>query len=173
MGIPFFMNLPRTTCQIGDGAAIAYQTKLPVVCEFPLVGCCCTGARCAYGSYRRPSFAQHRFCLNLGGIANISAKTNNNSRPVVGFDVCYANQILDRLAQQLGYDYDNNGELAAQGKLIPKLLLDLNGLDLANKLTLNRSITNNRETKLCLLLNNMRIAPTINCILLAFIWHSK
>ncbi len=135
----------QMTCQIGDGAAIAYQTKLPVVCDFRSSDVAAQGQ----GAPMVPIadlhlFAQHRFCLNLGGIANISAKTNNNSRPVVGFDVCYANQILDRLAQQLGYNYDNNGELAAQGKLIPKLLLDLNGLDFG-KQTYPKSLNNQQS----------------------------
>lgn len=150
----------QMTCQIGDGAAIAYQTKLPVVCDFRTSDIAAHGQ----GAPMVPIadlhlFAQHRFCLNLGGIANISAKIASNNdtstlrnkdiciekdRSVVGFDVCYANQILDSLARQLGCEYDKDGMLATQGKLINALLADLNALDFG-KMPYPKSLNNQQS----------------------------
>lgn len=150
----------QMTCQIGDGAAIAHQTKLPVVCDFRTSDVAAHGQ----GAPMVPIadlhlFAQYRFCLNLGGIANISAKVMPNNEDeltlhnkviskknysIVGFDVCYANQILDGLARQLGYEYDKDGMLATQGKLIDALLGDLNALDFG-KMPYPKSLNNQQS----------------------------
>lgn len=120
----------QMTCQIGDGAAIAHHLQLPVVADF-------RSADLAAGGQGAPMvpiadlhlFEAYRFCLNLGGIANLSAKTApQHPYPIVGFDVCYANQILDRLAQQIGLPYDHNGDIANNGQLLPELLQQLNNL---------------------------------------------
>ena len=90
----------RFTTQIGDGAAIAARTNLPVICDF-------RSADIADGGQGTPIapigdlllFPTHRFCLNIGGIANISGKTNGS---IVAFDVCTANQVLKFVGQPPG-----------------------------------------------------------------------
>ena len=71
-------------------------------------------------------FADYRFCLNIGGIANISCKTGNG---IVAFDVCAANQVLNSLANSLGKEYDDEGQIAASGHINEELLQKLNALE--------------------------------------------
>ncbi len=113
------------TSQIGDGAAISAKTKLPVVCDFRT----CDVALEGEGAPIVPIgdihlFGGHRFCLNLGGIANISCKVNSDK--IVAYDICAANTVLNRLANELGMDYDKDGHLAASGHIDAYLLEDLN-----------------------------------------------
>jgi anhydro-N-acetylmuramic acid kinase len=116
----------KFTTQVGDGSAIAAGTYLPVVCDF-------RSADVADGGQGTPIvpigdlllFPLHRFCLNIGGIANISCKTENS---IVAFDICPANQVINSLANRLGKEFDDLGKLAADGKLSKPLLEKLNGL---------------------------------------------
>ena len=69
----------------------------------------------------RHLFAEYPICLNIGGIANVSYEMNGRR---VAYDICMANQLLNYLANKLGYDYDNNGQFAKQGK-VDKELFDI------------------------------------------------
>ena len=119
----------RTTTQIGDGAAIAAVTGLPVVCDF-------RSTDIALGGQGTPIvpigdlllFHDHSFCLNIGGIANISCKTKGQ-QSIVAFDICAANQVLNALANRMGFEYDAGGRVARSGALNETLLQQLNRLD--------------------------------------------
>lgn len=123
----FHFPQKKFTTQIGDGAAIAVYTGLPVICDF-------RSADVADGGQGTPIvpigdkllFPHFKFCLNIGGIANISCKTTNS---IVAFDVCCANQILNMLANRVNQAFDRFGEIAAQGNLNQELLQKLNALD--------------------------------------------
>jgi anhydro-N-acetylmuramic acid kinase len=112
--------------QIGDGAALAAATGCTVVADF-------RAADIALGGQGAPLapmadkmlFPGHDFYLNLGGIANI---TCNAQGRFVAFDITGANQVLNSLAQELGYGFDENGHLAAAGALDERLLVQLNSL---------------------------------------------
>lgn len=114
----------KTTFQLGDGASIAAVTKLPVISDLRSLDV-------ALGGQGAPIvpvgdkllFSDHDYLLNIGGIANITVYENGNP---VAFDICPANQILNNLASREGKLMDENGELAAAGKLLPALLDDLN-----------------------------------------------
>jgi len=101
------------TTQIGDGAAIAAASGITTVCDL-------RAADVAHGGTGAPIvpiadkllFSDYDFCLNLGGIANISAKKVDK---ILAFDVCPCNQLLNYFAQQLNKDFDENGALAASG----------------------------------------------------------
>lgn len=120
------------TTQIGDGAAIANQTGIPVICDF-------RSTDVANGGQGTPIvpigdkllFPHFRFCLNIGGIANISCKITSSK--IIAFDVCAANQILNMLANRLNKEYDAGGEIAALGKVNDTLLEKLNGLHYYNR----------------------------------------
>ncbi len=128
----FHFPAQKFTLQIADGAAIAAQTGVPVVCDFRTTDI-------ALGGQGTPIvpigdkllFSDYRFCQNIGGISNISAKTN---RGMIAFDICAANQVLNHLAALLGLDYDEDGNAAAQGKLNEKLLQQLNRLHFCNQI---------------------------------------
>ncbi|QQS29401.1 MAG: anhydro-N-acetylmuramic acid kinase [Sphingobacteriales bacterium] len=115
------------SAQIGNGAAIAETTKLPVICNLRANDIAAGGQGAPVVPFTDLHlFLKHRFCLNLGGIANISCKLTGNR--IIGYDICPNNLILNNLAHQLGYPYDNGGNLAAAGNIDSGLLDALNGL---------------------------------------------
>jgi anhydro-N-acetylmuramic acid kinase len=63
-------------------------------------------------------------CLNLGGIANITVVPNKKSKKeVIAFDIGPANTLIDLVASQyFDKNYDEDGDLAKQGKLDQSLL---------------------------------------------------
>src|SRR5262249_767805 len=65
------------------------------------------------------------FFLNVGGIANISFK----SEPYIAFDICAANRVLNMLINNEGKEYDDRGEMAKNGEVNFDLLQKLNALD--------------------------------------------
>ena len=115
------------TLQIGNGAAVAAVCGLPVVGKFrdkdvalggegaPLVP---IGDRLLFGQYA--------YCLNLGGIANISYEEKGQRK---AFDITTCNMALNTLARRQGLPFDRNGALAASGKSIQALRERLDALD--------------------------------------------
>ncbi|MCD6064015.1 MAG: anhydro-N-acetylmuramic acid kinase [Flavipsychrobacter sp.] len=120
-----------TTCQIGDGAAIAAVTGLPVISDLrsldvalggqgaPIVP---IGDRLLFGSFD--------YWLNIGGIANVTVRNGDN---LMAFDVCAANQVLNELAAREGKDMDFEGLMAKEGKVLADVLFQLNAQDYYKK----------------------------------------
>jgi len=123
----FHVPAKRMTAQLGDGAAIAAETGLPVISDLRAMDI-------AFGGQGAPIvpigekllLGEFDFLLNLGGIANVSAKTSGG---YIAFDICAANRVLNMLANQAGHEYDHNGDLAASGKSSEVLLNELNSLE--------------------------------------------
>jgi anhydro-N-acetylmuramic acid kinase len=116
----------KITFQIGDGAAIASETGVPVVCDFRSLDVALNGQ----GAPLVPIgdkilFSDYQYCLNLGGFANISFEKNNER---IAFDICPANIVLNFLSDQAGYLFDDKGKIAASGKVNQALLSALNKL---------------------------------------------
>lgn len=115
------------TTQIGDGAALAVQSGLPVICDFRSTDV----AKNGQGAPLVPMgdkilFKDFPLLLNIGGIANV---TLHHQERVAAFDICPANQILNKLAQQKNQAFDQGGKLAASGSLHHLLFNALNLLD--------------------------------------------
>ena len=113
--------------QIGDGYQIMVQSGCSVVNDFRSLDVAMGGQ----GAPLVPVgdellFGDNDFCLNLGGIANISAREEGRR---IAFDIGPANMVLNFLARRLGKNYDAAGAYAASGKLLPLLLEQLNQLD--------------------------------------------
>lgn len=114
----------RTTGQIGDGAAIAAVTGLPVISDLRALDV-------ALGGQGAPIvpigdkllFSDYDYLLNIGGIANLTVKKDNE---LLAFDVCPANQVLNILAQRMGHDCDEDGAIAARGALLYDVIDELN-----------------------------------------------
>ena len=116
--------------QIGNPACIRAKTNLKVIHDFRSVDV-------AYGGEGAPLaplvehhlYTGHDLYLNLGGIANISyhPRTSGEAidQKIIAFDVCPVNQLLNKLAQEKGLTYDNEGLLAKAGKLSEKLYAQL------------------------------------------------
>lgn len=61
--------------------------------------------------------------LNIGGIANLSLIPANREEKMIGFDCGPGNVLMDHWVQQsIGQSFDENGQWAAKGQVIEKLL---------------------------------------------------
>jgi anhydro-N-acetylmuramic acid kinase len=76
-------------------------------------------------------FSNYDYCLNLGGFANISTDVNHER---VAYDICPVNIVLNHYVKQLGFDYDDEGKIAATGQIHLELLKQLNGLSYYKKI---------------------------------------
>lgn len=115
------------TFQIGSGQHLANASGQKVVCDFrtndvslggqgaPLVP---IGDQLFFGKYD--------FCLNLGGISNVSFERNGKR---IAYDIGLANMILNHITRKNGLDYDKGGQLARSGKVNPQMLEKLNALE--------------------------------------------
>lgn len=103
------------TFQLGSGATLAALTGVPVVSDF-------RSADVAIGGQGAPLvpkgdldlFPRHSYCLNLGGIANLTVKS---AKRIIGFDICPCNILLNALAAEAGQLYDEEGRLAKGGQV--------------------------------------------------------
>lgn len=103
------------TFQLGHGASIAAQANKTVVSDFRSLDVALGGQ----GAPLVPIgdqyfFSENDFCINIGGIANISFKKDNK---IIAYDICEANMVLNHLAQKLNLEYDDNGYNAQKGEI--------------------------------------------------------
>jgi anhydro-N-acetylmuramic acid kinase len=115
----------KLTSQIGDGAAIAAKTGIRVISNFRTIDVGLGGQGTPIAPIAdKLFFPEHKYCLNLGGIANISFKKEDGT--MIAYDICGVNLVLNHLANALGKDYDAGGEMAAKGTVDEGLLENLN-----------------------------------------------
>lgn len=127
----FHVPARRMTAQLGDGAAIAAETKLPVVSDLRALDV-------AFGGQGAPIvpigeqtlLPGYGLFLNIGGIANLSI---HGPQGFTAYDVCPANRVLNLLCAPLQKDYDAGGTLAADGRVNEDLLARLNALPYYNE----------------------------------------
>jgi len=136
----------RTTHQLGDGAAIAAETQLPVVSDLRSMDIALGGQGAPIVPLgEKLLFPDYYYFLNIGGIANISLgskataplagrQTNNEDsyllkNKIIAFDICAANRVLNMLAAEKNKEYDEDGKMASEGKISEALLKKLNSLD--------------------------------------------
>jgi anhydro-N-acetylmuramic acid kinase len=118
------------TAQLGDGASIAAETGIRTITDFRSVDVALGGQGAPIVPIgEKLLFPDYDLFLNIGGIANVSAKGTDR----IGFDVCPANRILNLLAADTEKGYDDNGLLAAAGNVDEDLLNKLNDLDYYTK----------------------------------------
>jgi anhydro-N-acetylmuramic acid kinase len=118
---------PYMTAQLGDGAAIAAVTGLPVISDLRSIDVALGGQGAPIVPIgEKLLFKDFDFFLNIGGIANISV---NLPDKYVAFDICAANRVLNMLVAQMGKEYDENGSIAATGSVDETVLNQLNALD--------------------------------------------
>ena len=115
------------TGQLGDGAAIAAETRLPVVSDLRAMDI-------AFGGQGAPIvpigekmlLGNYTYFLNLGGIANIAVHTDDT---VIAFDICAANRVLNMLSEEKHLAFDDGGKIASSGNVNNELLEKLTELE--------------------------------------------
>lgn len=120
------------TMQIGNGWGLHQSSGLPVINDFRSLDVLLGGQ----GAPLVPIgdlllFGEFEFCLNLGGIANISMDCGGERK---AYDVSPFNLLLNHFANKKGLAYDDGGRMAKSGTFIPELLHDLQNLDFYKKL---------------------------------------
>ena len=113
------------TLQIGNPALLAELSGIDVVADFRSRDIAAGGQ----GAPLVPAFhaavfahpQQQRVVANIGGIANISILSPNDT--VLGFDTGPGNMLLDAwIQQQRGLAWDEGGQWASQGQVLPDVL---------------------------------------------------
>jgi anhydro-N-acetylmuramic acid kinase len=115
------------TLQIGNLEKIASLLQQIVVCDFRVQDV-------KFGGQGAPLvpigdrllFSQYDYCLNLGGFSNVSFEENGKR---IAFDISPVNTVMNLYANQLGFAYDDKGEIAKSGVLNNELFDELNNLD--------------------------------------------
>ncbi|MDI3092495.1 anhydro-N-acetylmuramic acid kinase AnmK [Priestia megaterium] len=119
-----------STLQIGEPAVIAYETKTKVVANFRVMDMAAGGQGAPLVPHTERILYSHddraRLLQNIGGIGNVTLIPPKKSPiPVVAFDTGPGNMMIDEACQQLfNVSFDENGRLAAEGKIISELLED-------------------------------------------------
>lgn len=114
----------RITVQIGDGAAMAAVTGLPIINNFRTHDIAINGEGTPLAPIAdKYLFGGYDFYLNIGGIANISCDIDGR---FVAFDIGAANQIFNPLANLLHLEYDDGGNIAKNGTVNMEILNKIN-----------------------------------------------
>ena len=114
------------TFQLGCPQHVALACGIPVVGDFRSLDVALGGQGAPLVPIGdRLLFHQFDFCLNLGGISNISFEQDGTR---MAFDIGIANMLLNCLSKQAGMEYDKGGAMARNGQIIPGLLEEINAL---------------------------------------------
>jgi anhydro-N-acetylmuramic acid kinase len=130
--LPEYRNLfgkkIHSTLQIGDPSTIAKLTGIVTVGDFRTGDMALGGQGAPLVPYfdliAFRSTEKNRAVLNIGGIANITLLQKNCSiNNVIAFDTGPGNMVVDALMTELyNKPFDNHGEVAALGNILPYLL---------------------------------------------------
>lgn len=115
-------HTPPFSLQLGDGQRIAEQTNIATISQFRQADLAAGGQ----GAPLMPAFhdamfgqTDNGYVLNLGGIANITCL----GAEVIGFDTGPSNCLMDNwIERNLGKRYDDGGEWAQSGEVLPDVL---------------------------------------------------
>lgn len=114
------------TFQIGSGQHLANESACKVISDFRTNDVALGGQ----GAPLVPIgdqlfFGEYDYCLNLGGISNISLAQKGKR---IAYDIGLANMILNYITRKIDLDYDKGGELARSGSINNTMLDRLNEL---------------------------------------------
>lgn len=114
------------TLQIGNLPDLAQQIGIKVICDFRVQDVDLGGQ----GAPLVPMgdellFNEYKYCLNLGGFANIST---NRDGVRIAYDICAVNTVLNYYSEKLGFEYDEGGKIARSGKFNSELNRQLEAL---------------------------------------------
>jgi anhydro-N-acetylmuramic acid kinase len=128
----FHQPAVRFTSQIGSGAGIAAEGKIPVVCDFRTTDVALYGQGAPLVPVGdRYLFSAYDYCLNLGGFSNISSEHADGTRKA--YDITAVNYVLNHYTRGIGEEYDKDGLRARSGKVHQTVLYALNALPFYKK----------------------------------------
>jgi anhydro-N-acetylmuramic acid kinase len=127
---PFNGQRIASTLQIGEPSVIAARTGITTVGDFRPADMAAGGQGAPlvpfvdFLLYRHPRIG--RVALNIGGIANVTViPAGAKLEDVFAFDTGPGNMVIDALVRHFTRGrkrFDRNAEMAAKGKLLPRLL---------------------------------------------------
>lgn len=119
------------TLQIGNLPKIASIVGKTIVCDFRVQDVKLGGQGAPLVPIGdRLLFSEYDYCLNLGGFSNVSFEQNKKR---IAFDISPVNTVLNFYANQLGFEYDNKGQISKSGNLNQELFEELNQLEYYKK----------------------------------------
>lgn len=119
------------TYQIGNMPKLASLINAPVVCDFRVQDVELGGQGAPLVPIGdRLLFNKFKYCINLGGFANISTEKDSQR---IAYDICPVNTVLNFFMRKLDKDYDQDGKLAKTGEIDKDLLEKLNSLQYYKK----------------------------------------
>lgn len=119
------------TLQIGNLPEIKSGFSIPFICDFRVQDVQLGGQGAPLVPIGdRFLFSEFEFCLNLGGFSNISFEQNGIR---IAFDICPVNTVLNYYVNKLNLEYDDQGKIAASGKINKNLLHSLNSNEFYSK----------------------------------------
>jgi anhydro-N-acetylmuramic acid kinase len=128
----FHLPAGGTTAQLGEGAAIAAETGLPVISDLRAFDVALGGQGAPIVPLgEKMLFGEYGLLLNIGGIANMTIASGNH---YAAHDITAANQVLNRLATLKGKPYDADGYWASSGTCEIALFNRLSDLDFYKKI---------------------------------------
>lgn len=114
------------TFQLGSGQHLANASEHKVICDFRSNDLALDGQGAPLVPIGdRLFFSEYDFCLNLGGISNISFEAKNKR---IAYDIGLANMILNYITRKIDLDYDKDGKLGRSGEINQNMLQRLNDL---------------------------------------------
>lgn len=127
----FHQPAKRLSLQIGNGWALHQASGQKVINDFRMKDVQLGGQ----GAPLVPIgdsllFPSIDFCINLGGIANISMESGGKR---IAFDTCPFNLLLNAQAKVLGAEYDSEGAWAKEGEFSQGLFDRLNAIPYYSK----------------------------------------
>lgn len=106
--------------QIGQGGVIAALTGVDTLCDLRIQDIALGGQGAPLAALvDQYLFKQYNIMVNLGGIANVSVRPNDNK--IISWDVGPCNQVLNALSARKGVEYDDGGKISSTGKLVQEL----------------------------------------------------
>ena len=119
------------TLQIGNLPKLAKRIEVPVVCDFRVQDVELGGQGAPLVPIGdRLLFSNYKYCINLGGFANVS---HEKGATRIAYDICPVNTVMNYYTQKLGKSYDEDGVIARSGKVNETLLSELNDLNFYKK----------------------------------------
>lgn len=118
------------TLQIGDGARLARETGIDVVCDFRSADVAAGGQGAPLAPYYHLALASELHgplaVLNIGGVANVTWLDRDNHAEMLAFDTGPGNALLDDWASRhTDNNFDRDGKLAAAGEVDEAVLATL------------------------------------------------